>query len=1666
MPEQTMSSSQPETSRPSLSSDQALHIAAVGLDWEYTQDFVSLLASFPQEAGISFIVTTRMTADQQEKLIAGLEKQSRFSVISVNDQQSIDPDAVYLPTSGHTLMLGRHSICVSATTESDPASALFDPLFTSIADVCQDKALAVSMFEIRQDGLSGLQAVKEQGGIVLMERRIFEKDLPSPESRIVGRLVDRVGDPEELCKAILACTVYRDSAYSQLIRTDEELNQVLSIVQAHTLYDFGAYKPKTMIRRIERRMGLLRITQTSAYLDYLKKNRSEVDALYQDLLIGVTSFFRENKVWEKLKNEILLDLVHGNKIELPVRIWVPGCSTGEEAYTIAILLHELFTAANQPFSAQIFATDIDEEAVKFARRGVYPDIITDQISRDRLRQYFVKDEAGYRIIREIRESVIFAIQNLIGDAPFSNLHLISCRNLLIYLDAGIQKRVIELFHFALKKDGFLVLGNSETIGSNEHLFETESKELRIFRSIGTHRQDRLKIPILNNSTRTQPEPKHYQLISKKKNMASLLQHQLIKRFAPAAVLINKKYEIIQFHGATGDYLDLPAGDAVFDLVSMAKEGLKLKLRASIHKAIKNCENKVVTEARVKRNKRFFPVKITIRPVVEADIPDGLYMVTFEDVTLQNLNKSLPENREGDDQLVKQLESELMATREDLQNTIEELETSNEDLKASNEEIMSMNEELQSSNEELETSKEELQSLNEELNTVNAQLQEKVKELEEINNDLINLINSTEVATIFLNRDLVIRRFTPAAKQLFNLISSDIGRPIVDLTQRFNDSELHGDTQKALKQLQPLTKDVETEDGRWYIRRILPFRTQDNRIEGLVLTFSDVSELKQSINAHRQSEERYRLLFEHAPVSIMVFQKGYVVEANDAAVAMFRLSSSKELTDTPVKQWLDPHHQQSSDQPISIFDEEKLYSHKRIRFQRKDGSLIETLGSSIPINWQEKKATLNVSYDITQVIKAEEDREKILNSVVSGMYIHDFSTGHNIYINPEYTKITGWSLEEVNGLKNGFMDLVHPEDQDIAREHLEKVASDTDDTPLSFEYRLRSKQGDWIWCLSYDTPYERDANGNVTRYIGSFIDITDRVNTEIALHDAYIQTFNILESISDGFFTLNNKFEVTYFNQAAETLLGRSNDAVVGKHLLEAFPEARGSVFEEKYRYALTEKKNTSFETYFDRPPFRNWYKVTVYPFKEGISVYFQITTDKKNYEDLIKSYFDQSLVMLFIIDLKTKQLIQVNREVTYRTGMSEEQLLSQPFFTLFHPDDRDAMFQAIDRLINGHPLLKVHNRIQTASGEIRHVEWTANADSERRLAYAMAIDISEQLQTAEELKESEVRFRLAFENANVGVCLIDLEGVLLKVNEEMCRMFGYAKSEMEGKNVNQFTHPDDLSVSPNQFRRAISGETDHLEFEKQYIHKNGHLIWGQISSTIIKDREGNGLYFIAHVQDITEYKNAENRLKQSLSEKEVLLQEIHHRVKNNMSVISSLLRLQAASEKNERVSAILKECEDRVYTMSVVHETLYRSESLSEISFKTYLSKISQSLFHSYLSQPGKIHLEVSCDEIMLNIEKASPLGLIINELVSNALKHAFPGEKRGKVSIKASTTGKKTIEIIVQDDGVGLPESFDWQNASSLGLQLINTLVVDQLDGTIDVAVDQGTAFKVSLAI
>jgi two-component system, chemotaxis family, CheB/CheR fusion protein len=833
--------------------------------------------AMPPDSGAAFVIVLHLDPTRESQMAHVLSSHTKMSVVQVADDMQIVSNTVYVIAPDKDLTVRGGTLHLANPAESRGHRHPVDVLFRSLAADQGERTIAIILSGTGSNGTDGLKEVKAAGGLILIQDPPTAKFDGMPRSAIAAGMADHIVAPEAMPEILVR---YINQEYIKQPHDGETaataaqptIDQILTLLFTRTGNDFRNYRRSTIQRRIQRRLSLKNIETLAAYMNELRSNAEEAPLLVKDLLINVTSFFRDAEAWKALASLVIAPLVAARDNGSTIRAWVPGCSTGEEAYTLAMLISEQASLANKKFDIKVFATDAREDNLKAARDGIYPLAAVTGLSSTRQRVFFEKIEAAYQVKKEIRNMVVFAPQNLLRDPPFSHLDLVSCRNLLIYLEPEAQQSIIALFHFSLEEGGYLLLGNTETLGRHEAMFEIVSKKWRIFRRAGPTRLDIVNFPVLRGTARSTKNKD--EVAAQVDNLIALptgdiVRRALLEHFAPAAVLIDRNCRVVYFHGSTGNYLEQPTGEPSKDLFLMTRDGLTAKLRAAVRTAMS--ENRSVQfSASVKHNSIISPVSVSVTPLAPGANGQAHVLISFAPESRVNSSSNNGTAINAVSDLV--LQDELTAIRSELQNTIEHLETTNEELKASNEEATSMNEELQSTNEELETSKEEMQSFNEELHTVNSQLQHKVRELEDIANDLNNLLAGTETATLFVDANLCVKWFSPGTRELFNFIASDVGRPISHLARKFDDENLLSDADKVLRTLVVLEKEVAATEDRWFLRRMLPYRTLDNHIAGVVITFFDITEHKHAETARRESEVQYRLLFNSIDEGFCVLEK--------------------------------------------------------------------------------------------------------------------------------------------------------------------------------------------------------------------------------------------------------------------------------------------------------------------------------------------------------------------------------------------------------------------------------------------------------------------------------------------------------------------------------------------------------------------------------------------------------------------------------------------------------------------------------------------------------------------------------------------------------------------------------------------------------------------------
>lgn len=1170
-------------------------IVGVGASAGGLDAYKMLLKSLPADTGAAYILIQHLDPNHESMMADLLARMTSMKVVQAENEMALSPNTVYVIPPGKFIRLIDHGLFLDDPVEERGIRMSIDYFFRSLAETREEKSIAIVLSGTGSDGTLGIREVKAAGGMVMVQKPDDAEYDGMPRSAIATGAVDFVVPVSEMGERLVRFLrhPYLKKESPEPGLSDEApdgFNEILTMLRKQTDYDFRSYKKGTVERRIQRRMGLRQYKELEEYVAHMRDKPEEVHQLFRDLLIGVTRFFREPEAWEAFGKDVIEPMVAKKAKGSTIRAWVPGCASGEEAYTLAMALFDRIDRQNGRVGVQIFATDLNDRAIEAARTGRYSSAAAGDIPEKLLKKYFTEEDDAIRVNKRLRETVVFATQNVISDPPFSKLDLITCRNLMIYLEAEVQQRMIEMFHFALAEDGHLFLGSSENAERPGRLFSAVDKSNRIYRRSETARVRTGSFPIVPSGNR--PKSKREDTTSPVYTTSvDQARRQLMERFVPASVLVDRHLEVQYFHGPVRNYLDFPTGEPTSQLPDMAISELKTKLRAVLNSILGGKTQASATVSKVRRNGHEVAVEISAESVGDSEGEASILVYfqdsselrsTEEDAAAREAAKANASPEEQDQ--VASLEYELQSTREDLQSTIEEMETANEELKASNEEVMSMNEELQSTNEELETSREELQSLNEELSTVNSQLEDKIDELERTNNDITNLLVSTDIGVIFLDTDLLIRRFTPAMKDIMRIIDSDIGRPVEDIAMRVRDASLLEDARRSLDKLSEIEAEITTDANLHLIRRLRPYRTSENRIEGVVVTYTDVSKLQNARSAAKLREQQQAAVAELGREALASSPLEEVFDlAVDEIAAHLGVRFAKVLALDPDKKNLSLVSgvgwkeglvgsakveagvrsqagytlERSSPVVVKDFREEKRFTAPSLLKEHQiicGASVIigpvddpwGVLGAhetdvdlcgfdSDDVNFMQSVAhVLWLVISREKSLTAIEKERKQLRSMTDALPIlfavidHE---GRYEFVNKAYEK-WGHSIEEITG--KHISDVLDEGGYSEARPHIEAaLAGDAQ----NFEINVRAfgSEEDRHGLVSY-VP-RRTASGEVTGFYSASLDISEQKRLERDLAERFDQYRTLGDSIPFGVWITDAEGKLIYVSQSFLDLVG-------------------------------------------------------------------------------------------------------------------------------------------------------------------------------------------------------------------------------------------------------------------------------------------------------------------------------------------------------------------------------------------------------------------------------------------------------------------------------------------------------------------------------------------------
>lgn len=1085
-----------------------------------------LFSEIPQDTGITFVVVQHLSPDFKSLMPELLSSHTEMQIFTAEHGQEILPNCIYLNQRSKNLGVKDGRFILMDTAPKENLNLPIDILFRMLGEEFHEKAIGVVLSGTGSDGSRGIKTIKEAGGTIFVQEPDSAQFDGMPKAAISTNLADYVLPPSEMANKIIRYTnnnLIIEGDVDDETYDEKNYQSILFEIQKNSGINFKKYKANTLLRRLAKRMSLQNIETLQDYYNYLKNHEEELKILQQEFLIGVTNFFRDPDAFEIIKHTAIPHICQEkNKLE-NIRIWVAGCSTGKEVYSLAMLFDEYIRTNNLDLDIKIFATDVDKTALRKASSGSFSINDAEEIGEKYLDQYFVKSGDRIQIIKRLREKIVFSYHDVTNDPPFIQVDLIACRNLLIYLSSNTQQNVLSNFQFALNNNGFLFLGSSESLGKMDSMFKTVDNKHRVFQCIKRRNQyfrnrtsHEAALPFQSHSM-PQFQISNTQGYNQSSQNELFYYKFLSKKYAPVTVFIDEEFNVKFIQGSFKKWFSQTDGLFTNNLLGLVPQELSTVIRNGVRRCIKLAKPITIKNLVIDTDMVSMTTDLFFEEVQNTEGNEKIFLVQFgesiKDFPAEQIVLSNEDISNISKQRIEDLEYELKEKRIELQSVIEELETSNEELQSSNEELMSSNEELQSSNEEL-------QSVNEELYTVNTEFQEKNKELENLNNDVNNLLNSTEIGTLFLDEELNIRKFTPAIKKIFNLEDRDHGRSIDSFASEFNDDTrkmIIEDCQSALEELKTFEGEVSDRKGNWYLHRISPFVTVNKKIEGVVVTFVDINELKD----HQMALELKSDELDKAQEVAQMGSWRYDVTTDQVVWTeqLYKMYGfDPKLSPPPFSEHMKLFTDESWDLLSKAVDKcvnkGEPYG-LELRTKRHDGSLGWMYASGNA--YRNKKGEIThlrgIAQDITErknlyekLWHEKEFSTKITELSASGIYVYSFVGEQITYMNHQYEAIIGYNMAEVNALtREEFFELIYPDDRPIIKKHLRKLRQGG--TPSKLEYRLKHKNGDWIWCYSIDSPFEKDRNGDITSYISVIIDITEKKQTESELQNALADAYS-------------------------------------------------------------------------------------------------------------------------------------------------------------------------------------------------------------------------------------------------------------------------------------------------------------------------------------------------------------------------------------------------------------------------------------------------------------------------------------------------------------------------------------------------------------------------------
>ncbi|WP_176556194.1 PAS domain-containing protein [Rubellimicrobium rubrum] len=1660
------------------SSDVKRHlVVGLGASAGGLQALRAFLAHLPACPGIACVLVQHTTPGEDGLLLDVLRPLSPLPVKTAQDGAAPEPDWLHVAPAGHVVRLRRGRFQVRLARGIEERRTSVDRFFRSLAEDAGPCAVGVVLSGSGSDGALGLEAIGAAGGLTMAQAAGTAAQAEMPESAAAVGPCDHVLPPEELAQALLAYAAHvhhlpggpAGVARHRVIHA--AVPRMCDTLRRVTGNDFRHYKTSTLVRRLERRMQVLQVASVDDYLARLDSDEGEARTLFRELLIGVTSFFRDPEAFEALASKVLKPLLSERSSSDELRLWVPGCATGEEAYSVAMLAREMLDGLSSPPRIQIFATDIDERALAAARRGSYPQGIAAQVSPERLARFFVRKGRRYQVAPELREMCLFTAHNLVSDPPFSRLDLISCRNLLIYMGPHLQKKLFPVFHYALKPGGYLFLGSSESLAGQSELFRAVDAKARLAQRKDTRGvpPDGLRafggqgLPGFRSPDQT-AEP----------DLGAIAQRILLAEFAPRYAIVSEQGQAVHLSEGVDRYLQPPVGTYSSVITRMARRGLSAGLRSSLAQAVRRRRTVVHELPAVQTTEGLARVRLTVQPMPELGHGEGLYMVVFEDLgaAMRPVAEAGAASPEAE-AVIDGLERELAHAREEVERAAQDQEAANEELKSSNEELLSMNEELQSANEELEASKEEVQAAN--------------RSLEQANVDLENLLRSTQIATVFLDRDGHVRSFTPAAAEIYNLRSFDVGRPLRELRSLLADLPDVPSFAEVASQAEPLEHVARHADGRWFLRRVLPTRGSEGMADGVLVTFVDITSRKRAEEEQQRATALLSAVGETTPDLIFVKNRqGRLLYANPATLRAIGRTTAEALG----RNELEWHGDRAEAEAIMAADAEVMASGETRVIEERftspdDGHTRIFRGTKSPM--RDGTGTVvglvGVATDVTQSKKAEEAlraalefNRRILDS--SGDCIKVLSLGGHF----ESMSSGGMGVMEVDDFASlrgaCWPDLWKGQGREAA---LAALGEARRGGTGRFQGAADTAKGTPKYWDVVVTPI-LDAEGRPEKLLSISRDITEQRRAEERLREAA----TVVENMGEGFLVLDPQFRIRQINAEGLRIDGRPAEQILGHPILKVWPEAEHLPTWPLYQNAMTERTAGELVYQHLSDVHDVWLEVRVYPVGEGLAIFYRDVTDREQAHAAqqataerlsetsrrLDAVLNNTTMAVFVMDDR-QHCIYANAAAEQLTGYRFEEMQGLPLHDVVHhthPDGTPYPLEdcPIDRAFPENAHTQGEEVFVHKDGHFYPVAFTASPirdESSQTVGTIIeARGIADEIAARAALAESEAKFRTIANAMPQMVWSTRPDGYHDFYNDRWYEFTGVPAGSTDGEGWNDMFHPSDQEQARARWSHSLTtGEPYEIEYRLR--HRSGQYRWVLGRALPVRDEAGRIVRWMGTCTDIEDQKRIEAELAEALQTKDVLLHEVNHRVKNSLQLVTSLLMLQASQARSPELKQALLEARGRLSVVSAMHQRLYSTSQHDRVDFGDYLRDMARETLRSLGGeQRAELVTDVESD-VVFPLAQAVPLALVVSELVTNAVKYAFQTCDKGRLQVTLQRTNGG-VRIEVADDGVGLPEGFDPLRSGGLGMKIVTSLV-RQVRGQL--TVDQtgpGTRFMIDLPI